>query len=551
MSEKPIINDESSGLINTSTHGLYGSTNAKPDEGPASSSSISPLIEPLKKQWNALRKEKIRLVLLYSVIAAVGALLNGFNLGYIAFAQIDIKNIATLGSGSYPSDDQFMYIGGALNVGALIAGLITGVVSDKLGRKMTLLIATIPSAIGWAIIASSFWFINENDSTDVMIMLIVGRAVAGFATGAFSLVVPVYIIEISPTDLKGLFGALNQFAVTIGILIIYALTSLVDYYIVALIAAGVTLLFAVSILFLVETPRWLITSHERLKANAVLYYLRGSSANIVSEMNVLEKAIEKEAELSVMDKLKIFGRKSSLFLLFMSICLMFFQQFCGINIIIFYAGKVLLSAELDQQTAEYAANFGVGALQVLITFVSVLTIDMVGRRILLIAGGILMFISTAMMGTYFYLQEHHEGYKSNPIPSPVAVVCLAVFIVGFSLGWGAVPWVMMGELASPQIRGIITGIATFFNWTFSAIVTFNFNFYSHAVQVYGAWWTFAGVIMLSVVFTIVLLPETKGENLEDIEEYFQYRYRVCNWWPCRKTSSSSDTAIDDNVIANT
>ena len=106
----------------------------------------------------------------------------------------------------------------------------------------------------------------------------------------------------------------------------------------------------------------------------------------------------------------------------------------------------------------------------------------------------------------------------------LAVGCLAIFIIGFSIGWGPIPWVMMGELAPLQVRGILSGIATAVNWSFATVITSAFSKYEEAVQPYGAWWSFCLISVLSVVFVIVFLPETKGKDLEEIEAYFKKRY---------------------------
>ena len=331
-------------------------------------------------------------------------------------------------------------------------------------------------------------------------------------------------MEISPTNLKGLFGSINQLAVTVGILLIYLMTTWIHYYIVALVAIGCTLIFAIAVIFLPETPRWLIANRQRLRANAILYRLRGPKANIVREMNTLEKAIEKEEEFSFVDQVKMLSQRSSLIPLIFSIVLMFFQQFCGINVIIFYAGNVLETARV--KNANISADFGVGVIQVIFTLISVLLVDLLGRRVLLTLGGALLSLSTAALGIFFFLE--HQYPNNGTIQSEgfqyIAVACLAVFIIGFSLGWGPIPWLMMGELAPLQIRGIVSGIATALNWSFSAIITVSFSKYSSVVHPYGAWWTFAVISALSIVFVLVFLPETRGKDLEDIQEYFEKRY---------------------------
>ena len=351
-------------------------------------------------------------------------------------------------------------------------------------------------------------------------------------------------MEIAPSSLKGLFGALNQLSVTVGILLIYILNTVVAYYITSLVVMGIVVLFAICVLFIPESPRWLVANHHELEANNVLYKIRGPRADVAREMRQLKKVVESQSEISFWEKVAMFRRTSVLVPMLLSIALMFFQQFCGINIVIFYAGNVLKSADVSHP--DLAADFGVGIIQVLATFVGVLLVDILGRRILLSVGGVLLSVSTGVLGVYFYLHDHKchgnisdaHWYCDSQF-GYLAVGCLAVFIIGFSIGWGPIPWLMMTELAPMQVRGIMSGVATAINWTFAAIITVSFNYYVKVVNTYGAWWTFCVISFLSVVFTIVFLPETKGKELEDIEEYFNQRYSV------KKKNSGAITEINN------
>ena len=261
-------------------------------------------------------------------------------------------------------------------------------------------------------------------------------------------------------------------------------------------------------------------------------------------MNTLEKGIEKDEELTFQQKLQILVRKSSIIPLVLALVLMFFQQFCGVNVIIFYAGKVLEDANMKPNTAMYGSDFGVGIIQVLATFLSVLLVDMLGRKILLVLGGFLLSVSTCALGIYYYFLEHKDPHSDFSTVSYVAVACMAIFIVGFSLGWGPIPWIMMGELAPSQIRGVVSGLATAVNWSFAAVLTFGYSSYSDLVHSYGAWWTFAGVSALSILFVVFFLPETRGRNLEDMQEYFEERYVVGMCKSCNRSGSSS-TIVQD------
>ena len=340
----------------------------------------------------------------------------------------------------------------------------------------------------------------------------------------------VYVIEISPDSLKGLFGSLNQLAITIGILLIYLMNTFIPYYISALIVMGVTFAFGVCVwLVLPESPRWLAVNGKYGDAQSVLIVLRGKNGGAAEEIKRLRENLDSEDEYTFWHRLNMFRKRSVFVPMILSVALMFFQQFCGINVVIFYAGSVLQSA--DVSNPDLKADLGVGVIQVIFTLVSVFLVDILGRKILLSIGGILLALSTGVLGMYFFLHDHDCHGKISSVHTYceahfgyLAVACLAVFIIGFSIGWGPIPWVMMTELAPLQVRGIMSGVAIAVNWTFAAIITSTVTLYEKEVQTYGAWWTFCAICILSVIFTIIFLPETKGKNLEDIQEYFKKDY---------------------------
>ena len=302
---------------------------------------------------------------------------------------------------------------------------------------------------------------------------------------------------------------------------IYLLGTWISYFVVALVVLGGIVVFILLLQLIPETPRWLVANGERLLANSILYKLRGPRANVVQEMELLEKAIASEEELTFAHKVSLLKKRAVFIPFVLSLFLMFFQQFSGINVVIFYAGNVMQEAGFSADQASLYSDIGIGIVQVIATFVSVLLVDILGRRILLMSGATLLTLSTAVLGLYFFLTSRHD-YGDNFYF--LAIVCLAIFIIGFSIGWGPIPWVMMGELAPMQVRGLLSGIATALNWGFAAIITSSFSKYEDLVHPYGAWWSFTVCIGLSIPFVYLFLPETKGKDLQDIQDYFDRRY---------------------------
>ena len=171
------------------------------------------------------------------------------------------------------------------------------------------------------------------------------------------------------------------------------------------------------------------------------------------------------------------------------------------------------------------------------TIIGAFLIDLIGRKILLIVSGIGMLIGTVSLGTFFYITrpelcsnvtmdalDNTGDNLCNSYLSPVAIASLIFFYASFAIGWGPVPFVLLGELIPLHVRGIGSGIATFINWTAAAIVTGFYLDYAEAVNNWFAWWSFSVLNAIAIVFTIIFVFETKGKNLEDIQHRFDSKH---------------------------
>ena len=204
---------------------------------------------------------------------------------------------------------------------------------------------------------------------------------------------------------------------------------------------------------------------------------------------------------------------------FISMSLMFFQQFSGINAMMFYCATIFIKAGLDNST--FVSIF-IGLVQFLSSVISCFIMDRAGRRFMLLSASTGMLISCVSMGTYFYMTNNILNKASTPLDiSWLAVTSLAVYIVAFAIGWGPCPWLMMSEIFPVSARGKASGIATFFNWLNSFIVTKAFSYMLASLTPAGTFWFFAFVLLLSLVFVYTYVPETKGKTLEEVQQYFE------------------------------
>lgn len=214
--------------------------------------------------------------------------------------------------------------------------------------------------------------------------------------------------------------------------------------------------------------------------------------------------------------------------LIIGVMMMVFQQLCGINAVMFYCVKIFDLAQLHDAKS---VSLSVAATQVLFTAIACLVVDKTGRRSLLLIGGILMFICLFVLGIYYDIADlaiknpiSIFGKYSHTVPahsiSWLAVLCVVVYIAVFSIGWGPLPWVLMSELFPPRAKSLASGTVTLFNWLFVFIVTSLFHQMTLTLHEQGTFWFFAGWSLLSFLFVLFFVPETKGRTLEEIEEMF-------------------------------
>ena len=365
-----------------------------------------------------------------------------------------------------------------------------------------------------------------------------------------------YIAEVAPADYSGRFGNCNQLFSTIGAFISYGLGAIwtskwkVHYYNLSLVAAGVVALFELLMLSTYETPRWLYKKavkqtgvwkrHTEEEANRIMNVLRGPKYNVPEEIDGIKKALQKN--LTLVEQLIELKRRSVYVPFILVLLLMFFQQFSGINVAIFFTGDIFDSAGLDTISPRLLAFIAVGVVQVVATLVSVILVDWCGRKQLLVVSSVGMCVSSALIGTDFVILDrlcgkcygtnctspdgmiqHHYDYPfcDNVNIGVLAIVGVIVFIVAFSLGWGPIPWTSMSELVPGRVRSLYASIASMVNWTLAVIITACFQPYSETFSVEVTWWTFSIILFVSIFFVIIFVPEVKGHSLEQIEDHFE------------------------------
>jgi SP family galactose:H+ symporter-like MFS transporter len=441
-----------------------------------------------------------KFVYIAAAFAALGGLLFGYDTGVISGAELFIKNDFTLSTFALE-----VIVSGVL-AGAATGALAGGRLADKFGRRKLLIATAIIFAAG-AILCT----VANSANT-----LIVGRIIVGLGIGLSSGTVPVYISEVSPANARGWQVSLFQLAITVGILLAYV----VDYAFAKIegwrwmfgLAVVPAAIFALGMIYLPESPRWLAMKGHRDKAREVLVRIRGTS-DVEAEMDEVESTIGEIKESGKISELLAPALRPALIV---GIGLAVFQQVTGINTVIYYAPIILQSAGISSASGAILATAGIGVVNVIMTIVSMRLIDRVGRKPLLLTGIAGMTISLGVLSLSFHISTQSGALAW------AAVISMMTYVASFAISLGPIFWLLISEIYPLKIRSSSEGLAATFNWGSNLVVTLTFL---TLVQRMGASQTFLLYGLFAVaawIFSFKFVPETKGRTLEEIERYWHH-----------------------------
>jgi SP family galactose:H+ symporter-like MFS transporter len=434
-----------------------------------------------------------RFVTMVSGISALAGLLFGYDTGVISGAILFVRKDFLL------STFQEEVVVSAVLLGAMVGAAFGGKLADALGRRKLLIyvaILFVIGAIGTALAPTPTW-------------LALGRVVVGAAIGIASFTAPLFISEVSPAPVRGKLVSLNQLMVTIGIVVSY----LADYGLANKeawrwmfgLAAIPALILLIGLFFVPESPRWLMSRSREEEARAVLQRIRESN-DVSAELAEIQADLNQQ-EGSWHELLSPSLRRP----LIIGIGLAIFQQFTGINTVIYYAPTIFQLAGLHSASAAILATVGVGAVNVLLTILALRLLDRVGRRPLLLYGLVGMVISLGVLGAAFLFSS------LSSIIAWLAVISLAVYVACFAIGLGPVFWLLISEIYPQKIRGRAMSVATVMIWASNLIVALTFLSLLHSLGRSATFWLYAVIGIAAWFFAYRLVPETKGRTLEQID----------------------------------
>ncbi|MEI6823504.1 MAG: sugar porter family MFS transporter [Bacteroidota bacterium] len=406
------------------------------------------------------------------------------------------------------------FVGSAL-LGCIIGVSVAGMISDKFGRKFTLLTSSVlftVSAIGCALAI---------DHTQ----LIAYRMIGGLGIGIASMLAPLYISEISPPNIRGRLVSLYQFAITIGILSAYFVNSWLlnissshynftgvlnwiinDEVWRSMFGAGAipALIFFGLLFFVPESPRWLTSKGKSTKAEAILTRVLGKE-EAKKEIDDINETLKQET-----GSLKQLFQPGLRLALIIGMSLAILSQFTGINVIIYYGPKIMAQAGLS--TADtLKSQVLIGLINCIFTIVALWKIDKLGRRPLLMIGIVGMSVCLMLIGLFFSINVSNNIWL---------LIFMLVYCAFFAFSFGPVIWTMLSEFYPTYIRGRAMSIATLTLWVGTYLMGQTFPWMLEVLKPALTFWIFALMCVPAFLITWKLAPETKGKTLEEIEKYW-------------------------------
>ena len=441
-------------------------------------------------------------LMLLTGVAALGGLLFGYDTAVISGAVGFLQKHFQLGAGLTG------WAASSALIGCIVGAMCGGPLSDRYGRKKILLICAGLFAVSG--IASAI--------PQTLTQFVWARFIGGFAIGAVSVLSPLYIAEIAPEKIRGRLVSLYQLAIVVGILVVFFVNMLIQrggdeawnvaqgwrWMMGSLVIPAS--LFGALLIFIPESPRWLMKMGRRSEAETILVRV-GGRETADREMAQIEGSLNQEE-----------GKFSELFTsgyrraLIVGVAIAVICQFSGINAIMYYAPEIFKSIGAGTDAA-FSQTVSIGAVNLIFTFVAIWLADKAGRKALLVGGSLVQVIALAAVGVMF----------AKGIGGLWLLFFIMLFTAAFAAAMGPVAWILISEIFPNKIRGRAMSIAVLVLWTACYVVSQTFPMLVDSIGNAKTFWVYAGCSLAGLIFIVCLVPETKGKTLEEIERFWMER----------------------------
>ncbi|CAH9050498.1 D-xylose-proton symporter [Pseudoalteromonas haloplanktis] len=467
-----------------------------------------------KGEQSAQTKCSLLYVIFISAVAAIGGFLFGFDSGVIN------GTVSALGNTFNSSSVATGFNVASVLLGCALGALAAGPLADKFGRRAIMIVTALIfaiSAFGSGIADSSAEFIFY-------------RLFGGLGIGAASVLAPAYIAEVAPASLRGRLATLQQLAIVLGLFAAFLSNYLIAnaaggaegillldlaawrwMFWAELVPAG---LFLIGVLFIPESPRYLVAQGKLKHAKTVFNKISNDDAD--TQISDVKQSLKSDKKPSIRD-LYIDGSKKVHPIVWVGVALSVFQQFVGINVVFYYGSELWQAAGFDESQSLFI-NVLAGTTNILSTFIAIALVDKVGRKPLLLVGSIGMFISLSAL-TYTFgsagLDEAGKLALSENMGT-FALIMANLFVVFFGLSWGPIVWVLLGEMFNNRIRGAALAVAASAQWIANFAITMTFPIMLGSIGLAGAYGFYTLSAFISVFFVVKYIKETRGMKLESM-----------------------------------
>ena len=435
-----------------------------------------------------------RFVYIIAALAAIGGLLFGYDTGIIAGALIFIQKSFVISTATKE------LIVSSVVLGALFGAISSGPLANRFGRRRMLIVAAIAFILGTLVSACA---LNPG-------MIVLGRLIIGLAIGVTSYTAPLFISEMAPPEQRGALVLLNGIAITGG----EVLAFLVDYYLVpsaswrTMFATGLipAVLLLLGMLVVPSTPRWLALIGKLKESLATLSDIR-QQADVKHEYDAIINSLD-HPRSSWKD---VFARRMRPVLI-IGLALGILQQFSGINTVMYYGPYIFKAAGVHGASTQVLATLVMGIANTVFTIVTVLVVDRIGRRPLLIGGTLVASLSLLWIGFLFHGHVNHHG-------SPwMMIVLMLCYISGYSISVGSLFWLIISEIYPLNVRSLAMSFVTAMQWLANFVVAATFLSILNGLGPATTFWLYSGMCAIALVFSYYWVPETRGVSLEVIEQ---------------------------------
>jgi len=478
-----------------------------------------------------MKKSQSLYLLVVSFISTIGGFLFGYDTAVISGCNSFLESHFDL------SPAMLGWVVSSALLGTIAGCIVSGIITDKIGRKQTLIIAAFAltiSAVGCMLVPdfnngiNAFWFASSQSFA--FNWLIVFRMIGGIGVGITSVVAPVYISELTPSHSRGKMVSIYQLSITLGILLAF----LIDWMVLSNAgdAAGlisknnisfgqwifieelwrgmfgteipIALLFFILLFFTPESPRWLAVKNRNDEAFKII--------ERISDKNTAEKELAEIAELKHIEK----GSFKELFMpvlrvpFAIGVLLPMFSHLSGIAAIMYFAPNIL-NESMQSVEGSFLGAVLVGIVNSLFTFIAIMNIEKFGRRKLLLTGVIGAFLSLTGVGILFALGSEY------------VIIPLLFYVASFAFSYGPIVWVIISEIFPTNIRGLAVSMGSFSLMVTGFIITLTNPIFFEIIMPSGTFFLYAALTLPAIWFIWKFVPETKGKSLEEIEKYWMQR----------------------------